>query len=230
MGREMNSVMKCFFRVNMILISILLTSPVLAGDSLEDLLQKVKHRYRNLPGFSVAYSREILTKSMALLGDEVTSDLAEGQIFFKPPYFLKIQQERPRPETVVSDGAILWWHIPDKKQAYRYPSHKLGEELRLLVDIFYGLRQVEESFKIALMETKDEELSWIRLTPDPPWPQIKEIKLAVVKGDHRIHVVETHNLVGGITRFTLGTPVTREDLEKDFFAFSLPEGTQVIEE
>jgi outer membrane lipoprotein-sorting protein len=229
MEREMNRAMKNLFRINMILASFLLTAPALAGDSLDDLLQGVKNRYRDLPGFSVAYTREILTKSMALLGDEVKSDVAEGQIFFKPPYFLKIQQEIPRPETVVSDGELLWWYIPDKKQAYRYPSNKLGEELRLLVDIFYGLRQVEESFKISLVETKDKELSWIRLIPDPAWPQIKEIKLAVVRGDHRIHVVETHNLVGGITRFTLGTPVAQEDFEKDFFIFSLPEGTQVIE-
>ena len=45
------------------------------------------------------------------------------------PYFLKIQQETPKSEALITDGDTLWWYIPDKKQAYVYPSHTSGMAL-----------------------------------------------------------------------------------------------------
>ena len=70
-------------------------------------------------------------------------DMASGQIHFRSPKFLRVQQDTPKPEAIISDGNTLWWYLPHKNQVYRYPSHQLGKEIQLLNDIFQGLRNIK---------------------------------------------------------------------------------------
>lgn len=205
-------------------------SLAVAGGQLSAILKGIRSKYGHLPGLTVPYEREIITKSMALLGEPVKTDLATGHFFFKPPHYLKVQQETPRPETVIADGHTLWWYIPQKKQAYRYPSDKVGQELRLLSDIFLGLKKVEENFDVILEGDDSQERYRIKLNPNPPWPEIKVINLSVDKKDYAIRVVEIYNTFGGVTRFNLGDVSVQKEFEKDFFKFVVPEGVKVIEE
>jgi outer membrane lipoprotein carrier protein len=202
----------------------------LAAEGTAELLKGVQEKYGSLPGFTVAYSREILSKSMAMLGEPVKTDDASGLIHFKPPHFLRIAQEKPRQETVLADGRTLWWYIPHKKQVYRYPSSKLGRELTLLVDIFQGLKRAEETFRIAREEPLNQGEAFISLTPEPPWPQVEHIGLSIDPGDHRIRVVEIHNHIGGVTRFILGALTVMERFSDGFFFFEVPEGVRIIDE
>ena len=109
---------------------------VRADDQLSGILDGVRHLYGPLSGLSVVYEREVVTKSMAMLGIQTKKDVASGRIYFKPPHFLRLEQATPKPETVINNGDTLWWYIPRKKQVYRYPSQKLGREMRILYDIF----------------------------------------------------------------------------------------------
>ena len=106
----------------------------------------------------------------------------------------------------------------------------MGKELRLLSDIFHGLKRVEENFNVIqsrLSETKDIPIT---LIPDPPWEEIDHINLQVDKGDFHIHMVEIHNTIGGITRFTLGDLSIQKKLRDTFFQFKVPEGVKVIKD
>ncbi|HJX34045.1 MAG TPA: hypothetical protein VJ373_02630, partial [Desulfatiglandales bacterium] len=113
--------------------------PAHGDDSLNVVLNGILKRYGDLPGLAVNYQREIITKSAAILGDEMKTDLAAGRFIFKSPHYLKVIQNLPREEIIITDGQIIWWYIPDKKVVYRYPADKLGKELKLLSDIFKGL-------------------------------------------------------------------------------------------
>jgi outer membrane lipoprotein carrier protein len=203
---------------------------VSATGELSTTIEGIRKRYGHLPGFTVPYEREIITRSMAMLGAQQASDLATGQIHFKPPHFLRVQQETPNPEAVISDGETLWWYIPQKKQAYRYPSHKLGKELKVLGDIFQGLRKAEETFVITLAGHDGNDERRLALRPKPPWPDIDHITLSVTREDCRIRKVEIHNVLGGMTRFKLGDILVQERFKEGFFSFSPPEGVKVIEE
>lgn len=165
-----------------------------------------------------------------MLGEQMKTDLATGRIHFRPPYSLRIQQETPKTEAVITDGDTLWWYIPQKKQVYRYPSDRAGRELRLLGEIFQGLRQVSESFVVVQSGLGTKGEYQLKLIPNPPWLQIDHIKLLVVRGDFYIRVVEIHNYIGSITRFTLGDLSVQERFEEGFFKFIIPDGVNVIEE
>ena len=115
-----------------LILSAVYTGFVLADDPLSLVLAGIKQRYANLPGITVPYERDILTGSMAMLGVKKGSDLAEGEMSFKPPFYMAILQKSPRAETITTDGIYLWWYVPDKKQVYKYPYSRLGKEMKLL--------------------------------------------------------------------------------------------------
>ena len=205
-----------------------------ADERANRILQGVSEKYGSLPGIMVSYERDILTKSLALLGEGMSRDRATGFIYFLPPHFLRVDQKTPTPEMVLSDGDTLWWHTPQKKQAYRYPSHRLGKELGLLADIFRGLKRADEDFAISILKndpnsTPGQETR-IKLIPDPPWPDIDFVVITISLKDYSILAFEIYNTIGSRTRFRLSGLTVRPSFDKDFFRFVVPDGTRVIEE
>lgn len=211
------------------LLVFLLHGPAVAGDHLSGILKGIQKNYGNLPGLTIRYTREVITRSMSLLGNQVKGDLAAGRIYFKSPYFLRLEQETPQSETIIANGDTFWWYIPDKKCAYQYSTQEFGKELRLLSDIFRGLIQVEESFQVEIVAHATEGEHQIVLRPDPPWQEIDRIAL-IVTTRYDIRVVDVHNQLGTVTRFRLKDLTKKERFEKDFFNFSVPEGVQVVQE
>jgi len=203
--------------------------PIFADPTLSSILQNVRKKYENLPGLTLTYQREIISASMSILGEKGNRDLATGLIHFKPPYLLRIDQKTPRIETVISDGELLWWYIPQKNEVYRYSMQRSARELRLMSDIFQGLKQIEESFVVSLSEEEQTENIRIKLIPQPAWPQTETIILSISPADYRILAVEIHDYIGGITRFTIQKQTVRDNFEKDFFQFEIPEKARVIE-
>jgi len=207
-----------------------LANPLYGEENISEILAGIRRHYGTLPGLTVPYEREIITRSMAMLGAQMKGDLATGFIHFKPPHFLKVQQESPKKEEVISNGEVLWWYIPGKALAYRYPSEKLGKELQILSDTFQGLKRAEEHFKITVTEDQEKGGVLLNLIPDPPWQQVEHITLLVDPREYRIRMIAIYNYVGGITRFLLGDLTVRRDLDGQSFQFKAPEGVKVIEE
>jgi outer membrane lipoprotein-sorting protein len=214
----------------LIALAFMNSVPCRAQDQLNKILEGIRKNYGTLSGLTVDYEREVVTKSMEMLGDAIKSDVASGRIHFMPPYFLKIQQEVPNKETLTTDGKTLWWHVPQKNLVHRYPTERLGPELRLLSDVFRGLKGVEEGFVVSW---KDEEVASglkLELTPKPAWPDITHIDLYVTKDDYRIKRVDIYNILGGLTRFRLGDKIKEEKFKEDFFRLEIPEGAKLIED
>jgi len=210
-------------------VLLLQAGPGLANDDLSSILDRIQEKYGRLPGLSMTYTREVITRTMSMLGNQVKGDLAEGQIFFKPPYFLRLEQKRPKRETLIADGETLWWYIHDKRLAHKYPFEEFGKELKLLSDIFRGLSEMEKSFQVTVLEHRERSAYEIELRPDPTWQEIDRIVLTVTC-ESDIQVVDIHNQLGGITRFRLYGLTSKENFEKGFFQFHLPEGVELVEE
>jgi len=211
------------------ILIFLFLGPAMADEGLVNILEGIQKKYGHLSGLSVPYSREVITWSMSMLGEQVGGDMASGTIFFKHPYLLRLEQEKPKAETIISNNDTLWWYIPDKKCAYRYPAKDFGKELRLLSDIFRGLSQVENSFQVLLQARNESGEYEIELIPDPPWQEINKINLTVTK-KYEIQTVRIHNQLGSITVFKLGGLTAKEGFEKGFFQFIVPEGVRLIVE
>ena len=205
------------------------SGPAFSGDDLSKILAGIRAKYGNLPGLTISYAREVVTRSMSMLGNQIKGDLAKGKIYFRPPYSMRLEQKTPKPETIIADGENLWWYVPHDNSAHKYPFKEFGKELRLLSDIFRGLARVEENFEVEMGANNDRGEYQVQLRPDPPWQEIDHIVLWVTK-DYNIGVVNIHNRLGSITRFTLESLKVEEKFDKGFFQFVLPEGVKLIDE
>jgi len=212
------------------LITILPLSHAPAEETVDQILEGIRERYGTLPGLTVEYEREIVTRTMSMLGVQTKGDAAAGLIHFRPPNHLKVAQQTPTTEYVISDGDTLWWYIPHKALAYRYPSRKLGKGLQVLSDVFQGLQKAGDSFRIDLSADEAGREYLLKLFPDPPWQEVEHIALRVDPEDYRIQMVEIYDYVGGITRFILGKLTVRRDLEEETFRFSPPQGVRVLDD
>lgn len=222
-GKVLRAVIICH------LVLILSQGPTSASEELSGILEGIRDKYHHLPGFTVTYTREVITRTMSMLGHQVKGDLATGLIYFAPPHFLRLEQETPEPESLIANGDSIWWYVPKQKRAYRYSSQKSGKEFKLLSDVFQGLGKVGESFHILMVGHNKHNECQIELRPDPPWQDIDRIVLTVTSG-YDIRIVDIHNQLGSLTRLELGSLTVRERFDKDFFQFIVPEGVQVVEE
>jgi outer membrane lipoprotein-sorting protein len=221
---------KRYLMAGFLLLCLLPWNAPAADPSLSAILEGIRKRYGLVPGLTLTYEREVITKSMAMLGPQVKPEVASGLIHYKSPHSLKFQQEAPAKEILVTDGNVLWWYIQAKNQAHRYSSHQLSQEVKLLGDIFQGLRGVEQSF-VILQKGEDEKGALIlEVTPSPAWGEIDHIDLTLTPGTFHIRKVEIYNLLGGLTRFKLGDSIKEERFKDDFFKFTPPSGARVIEE
>jgi outer membrane lipoprotein-sorting protein len=211
------------------LFMLLVSGSAFAGDELSKILESIRGKHGHLPGLTIGYTREVVTRSMSMLGNQIKGDLAKGRIYFRPPYSMRLEQKTPEPETVITDGETLWWYVPHKKSAHKYSFQEFGKELRLLSDIFRGLTRMEEKFKVEMGAVTERGEYQIQLRPDPPWEEIERIMLTVTR-DYDIHVVNIYNQLGSITRFTLDSLVVKEKFDEGFFQFVLPQGVKLVDE
>lgn len=200
-----------------------------AEDSLSRILQGVKDRYGRMPGLSAEYTREVITRSMSMLGGKASGDRATGTLSFRSPCFLRLDQKSPDPEMLLTDGKSLWWYIPKKGEVHRYKASKFGKELSLLADIFQGLVRVGERFEATLLSETPQEGSRIELKPTPPWEEVDRIVLDL-SPSHEIRGLDIVNLLETVTRFTISGVHAKDAFEEGFFEFVVPQGVKLIEE
>jgi outer membrane lipoprotein-sorting protein len=200
-----------------------------ADTKLSDILAGIRGTYGDLKGLSLEYRREVITRTMSMLGKKASGDQASGHIYFKPPHFLRLEQEKPAAETLITDGNSLWWYIPRKQKAYRYAASEFGRELKLLSDIFRGLAKIEDNFQVVLENTDDQKRYHIELIPDPPWQEVDRIRLTVTPA-YEIAEVRIYNMMGGMTVFHLKNLKEKTAFPDGFFKLDLPEGVKMIDE
>ena len=206
------------------------TRQQLAGDEVSRIIDGMRGRYGNAAGITADYTREAISKTMALLGTADRQDIAQGTLYFRPPYSLRLEQKSPQEELLVTDGQSLWWYVPLKNEAYRYPALEFGRELRLLSDILMGLRDAGANFEITLGSHPDTNAFRLILKPDPPWTDIDHLEVMILRNDYTIKEVEIYNMVGGLTRFVFSGLKETDRFEEAFFSFSPPHGTKIIEQ
>jgi outer membrane lipoprotein-sorting protein len=217
------------FIVSVLIIISLLCTLASAKQDVKSVLEGIRAKYGSLPGLTLTYEREVVSKTMAMLGDEVRGDLATGKMFFKPPLYLKLEQSTPSNEIILSDENNFWWYIPDQKRVYKYSAKDFGKELRILSNIFQGLIDVDDKFKTTLKDSEAGNGYCVELKPVAPWQSIDHLIL-MVTDEYVIKNINIHYQLGSITIFTVDQIKPVSDFKEDTFIFNIPEGVELIEE
>ena len=201
----------------------------LPDDQLPKIISGIRDRYGNAKGWRAEYTREAISKTMAMLETADRHDLAKGSLYFKPRHFLRLEQASPQEELLLTDGQTLWWYIPLKKQAYKYSAKEFGKELGLLSDIFQGLKDIKNDFQITLKANPETNTYHLILKPEPPWQEIDHLEIIILKRDFTIKRIDIYNNIGGLTRFFFSKWEEKGPFKKGFFSFSPTSDLKVIE-
>jgi len=217
--------------ISLLSLILILSLPVSAkaGEDIYSLMARIQEKYRHLEAASASYTRDVITRTMSMMGMQTSGDLATGKLFFQFPHFIRMEQLTPTHEILVSDGQVLQWYVPAKKALYKYPAEKFGKELTVLRDLFRGLDKAAKQFHIVLMEPAKDGSFRLKLTPDPPWEQVDYLIVSFSRALD-IRGLEIHNLLGGFTRFTIAGLKAAGPFKKNFFKLHVPADTKVIQD
>lgn len=201
-----------------------------ADNQLKEIINGVTDIYGGSSGSSADYTRESISKAMNMLKVKDRHDIAKGKIYFKPPNFLRLEQASPQEELLLANEKTLWWYIPGKNEAYKYPIERFGKELSLLSNILKGMERISDDFSISLGEGQDKNTSLLRLTPKRQSQEIDHLEVVIDNEFFTIKQVSIYNKLSGVTSFFFNNWVQGKSFANDFFSFLPPSGTRLIEE
>jgi outer membrane lipoprotein carrier protein len=219
-----------YFTIPFYILLLVYILPVNAYPDVDSskIIKGLREKYGNAEGWSAEYTREAISKTMAMLGEADRHDVAAGSLYFESPHFLRLEQDSPQKELLVTDGHTVWWYIPVKKEVYKYPAAKFGRELSLLSDILKGMEYSEKELQIAVKETPQTGNHHIILKRNPPWQDIDHLEMVLSEENFAIERLDIYNSIGGLTRFILSDwKKVRSNPES--FNFPPPPGVKVIE-
>jgi len=88
----------------------------LPDDQLSKIISGMGDRYRNAQGWKAEYTREAISKTMAMLKTAEKHDLAKGSLYFKPKNFLRLEQAFPKEELLLTNGRQFGGIFPLKNR------------------------------------------------------------------------------------------------------------------
>jgi outer membrane lipoprotein-sorting protein len=205
---------------------------------LQKVLDQIKVTYRKLVSYSADYVRTTRSQTMGPTGPTTRIVKATGKIFFarfgQPGRWgrmmVRLDQEAPREEKLMSDGLKLWWYRPWQQRAYEYSVTRHSGSLRPVLDFLQGLSGLENSFRIQWHRQKKlaRDLYAIIIEPKNPRPDLKFMVFYLNKKDLILKGFLMVNFMGTRTEYTFTKINTSRKLAPSFFRFKRPRGVKII--
>jgi outer membrane lipoprotein carrier protein len=195
---------------------------------LSTILEKLKTQFGASRTFKAEYVRDLLPKVSSVLPS--ASMKAEGTLLFASPNKLRLEQQKPRPEQLISNGAKVWWYIPAEKTVQIFSLKEHGQQVKPITDFFSGLGGLERHFNVKLDKAVPEEAPFyaLLLAPKTPQPDLNQLTLRISKETLLPLEFTFFNLLGDGTRFRFSQVQTGIKIPGSAFQFTPPQGTQVI--
>jgi outer membrane lipoprotein carrier protein len=195
---------------------------------LHTVLSQIKDRFAASKTFQADYIREIVPKIASNL--PAASLQAEGQLFFRSPDKLRMDQKKPQAEQLICNGDKVWWYLPEEKTVNVYRLKDYVQQIKPIIDFLSGLGGLEKNFSVRLDTTISKETSFhqLMLKPKNPQPDLQQVMVRISKTTFLPLEFTFENLMGDGTRFRFSRVQTKVPLAGSRFEFIPPEGTRVI--
>jgi outer membrane lipoprotein carrier protein len=195
---------------------------------LEQILARLKERFGTARTLQADYIRDFLPKASSQLPAQALQ--AEGQLSFRTPTKLRLNQKKPRQEQLVCNGEKVWWYIPDEKVAYVYLLKDYYLQIKPILDFFSGLGKLDQHYELRKDPAAPPEAPYFSLILQPKVPQadLSQIVIKISKSTFLPMEFSFFNLLGDGTRFRLYRIQGGVKLAEGLFEFTPPPGTQVV--
>ncbi|GGK81717.1 outer membrane lipoprotein chaperone LolA [Amphritea balenae] len=156
--------------------------------------------------------------------DSRRMEQARGSLLLAKPNKFNWQALEPFPQQLVSDGETLWIYDPDLEQATRRQVEESGSGVPALI-LNGQIDQLQQKYKIRLLQEKDGN-SLFELLPLDDSEVFTRIRLLFT--DAVIAELQMEDSLGQRTSILFENQKLNPLIEPGMFAFSPPEGTDVI--
>ncbi|MDR1312118.1 MAG: outer membrane lipoprotein carrier protein LolA [Deltaproteobacteria bacterium] len=198
----------------------------------EELLGKFAARYKGLTAFKAAYKRATSTPATDPVFKSQAVQTAEGVLYWEKPLGLRLVQDKPAEEELVTDGATAWWYLPSEKTVRVYEGVDLAEGFRPLTAFFDGADELKRHFTVTAAQEDPARpgATGFVMTPKDEAADPGNTITVWCGADAVLEGFRLTSGTGERTDFYLESPETNPSLPTGFFRFEAPKGTKVVRE
>lgn len=197
--------------------------PAVAAAPPAELAARVQQRYQTIHSLRADYLR--LSRFVAGGGQSARQVRASGRLVWQRPLSLRMEQDKPRRELVVTTPQGVWWARPQRRRADLYPLKQFTTGLQSLLDALGGLAKVDQAFHLVKPTPAD-------LPPDSglvlvlsPKERRADLKRLVVWFDAQKLTLKGFrivSLVGDVTEYHLHDLKVNPELPAGTFRYTPP--------
>ncbi|MDR2422664.1 MAG: outer membrane lipoprotein carrier protein LolA [Deltaproteobacteria bacterium] len=216
--------------VALLSFGLLAAGPAQAASKGEEILKGLAKRYQGLDGLVADYSRRTQTPLSQEIFQNPGNVAATGQLAWRKPANLRLDQARPAKELLATDGNTAWWYLPEEKQVHVYRRLDLAGEMAPLLAFLTNLEELKKNFRVKLAPPDPDRANQagLILVPRDKDSATGQI-VAWSDGEFHLTGFDLLSVTGEKTSFFL-TGVKAQALDYEEFAFKVPKGVKVVEE
>ncbi|MBU1276002.1 MAG: outer membrane lipoprotein carrier protein LolA [Proteobacteria bacterium] len=218
---------------------LLLLGPGLAAAASRDkpespaqLAQQVQERYRSVQSLAADYTRASRFVSLGAQGGREVA--GSGRLIWARPLKLRLEQDTPRQELIITGGGAAWWVRPQRRQADLYPLSQFTSGLTSLLDALGGLASLDKDYEVgsaSAAEAKDAPAGSLLLSLQPRQRRadLKELVLIFGAKDLLLRGFVIYNLVGDRTLYRFNKLKVNPPTTPQMFAYEAPVDYRVVD-
>ena len=148
---------------------------------------------------------------------------SSGRFMFQRPGKFRWEYEKPYPQTLVSDGKMLWSWDPDLNQV---TVNAMGDALgNTPAAILAGDGKIDDNFKLAEAGNSDG-LAWVQAVPLETDSTFESMRMGFSGGE--LKRMELRDNFGQLTQIVFSSLVSGGTIDPENFHFDVPAGADVI--
>lgn len=185
---------------------------------LKSILAKLQRHYQETDSFSATFKQTVTRVGAA-------PKVRTGTVYFEKPGRVRFDFSDPQPETIVSDGKLLYDYDPGLNQVMETPL-KSAIKTQAAAAFLLGVGDVQRDFKATRMATPaNDGLTYLLMTPKRGG---EDIAVGLDPHTMNIMVIRLADALGNITEFQFSRIQTNVSMEASRFDFRVPDGADVI--
>lgn len=204
----------------LIILLLVMSKLALAQDAVNEGVTLLDQVRENLNSLSAGFSQYEINAA------EVTSEKSSGKVWLKAPNQFKWEYQKPIAQLIVASGEKVWIYDEDLEQV----TIKRQNNKQNPIYVLLNKEQTEANYNIVMEQSEKSEnkIKWIKLLPKIPSDEVKIVWFGVV--NNNLTVLKLKDQLDNIVVFEFDKIERNPKIDKDFFEFKVPKGTDVLSE
>jgi len=190
------------------------------------IAEKIQKKYEKTTSFKADFLQTSTISTM-----EHRQRKGSGSMVIQKPGLLRWDYTSPEKQVLVSDGETFSLYFASENQMIVTPAKEYLQE-DVTYNFFAGKGNLLQDFEVLpLMPEQEKQGSLaIKLIPKKTHAQVETMNVWVDDDTFLVNRLEIIDHLGSVTNLLLFNTVVNNPMPQEYFHFSPPEGTEIIEQ